>query len=365
MLLIVSAMIFCLCGCGSNGKPTGSGILSNTPAGSNNSENLLDEAANQTDLPALSAQTVEEELKSSGMAKQYSLRADKFEITNVSMDPDGRRQVVTCHIALSNDICTAEESADIVYTFNDAYNSWQKESCLINSKSITPKSNPSDDDVRAKIRDYPNYDKETNWNIEILSKGNIDGDVCTYIANARTVSPSIDYRVIYSYIETSSYTVNYSFNPTTGWYGTVSQDSNSREYSVKNSISGHYEGDAEVTDADTTTRMNDIHYSFDLTVSADGKDIVLSNLYIGSYPYSYPVTNQAKIPAAIQDKCRISFRLANPQGAEESNYVGSVDIGYLDDEGALAIFNVDRMYQNDKGQYYWGRKIDFVVPLHY
>ena len=361
ILFAVLTMIICLCGCGNN-KNTGSENAPNITSDSNKSEDLLNEAAKQNNLPALSSQTVEEELKSSGMAKQYSLRADKFEITNVSIDPDGKRQMVSCHIILSNENCTAEETADIIYCFNDTHNNWEKERCNIKSQSITPRSNPTDENVKEQVRKDHHIDKNTNLNFEILDKGNVDGNACKYYAKVKTASPITEYLKIFYYIEKHTYTVNYTFSPTLGWSGYASHniDEDEKEYSVSKNISGHYEGTASVPYG--YTEKKDFPYRFDLTVSEDGKDVILENVYLDGYPNPYRVSNQAKIREAVQNDCNIIFYLASPEGTVDSNSVGTVWISsYLEDKGPIALFGLERL--NDDLN--WGVDFEFSVPLHF
>ena len=370
-ILPVLTLTLSLCGCGSVDMETGTApnaleeqkivIKEDGFFGDQDMADYEDETQYYSSRATLQKQAVEDDLKSEGMAKQYGMRVDKFEITDNSMDPNRSRQVVSCAIKLSNDYCSAEETADISYRYNESCNRWDKERCNIKSKTITPKTSPSDEDIKEMVQSDYNYDKDANLNVGILSKGNADGDVCAYTATAQTVSPIREKGDYYTYTETDMYTVTYKFNPLTGWQGSSHHDSKSRDYRLRSSITGHYEGTTARYNFYTGTQVSDVHYSFDLKVTQDGKNIELSNVMIGSHPYPYPVVDQSSVSASIEKGEHVVFSLASPEGTAHNNHVGTARLlSHTDDDGPSLYFCVEVPTENGG----WAMERDFYAPVH-
>ena len=353
VVLTILVLIFSMCGCGSD---TEGGAANNDEK---KSEDLLKQIAKEAGIPELSSQTVEEDFKSDGKVRQYGLGVEKFEITDVNLDPDGKREVVSCSVLASNGYCTVEETADISYQFIEDSKSWSKERCIIKSSSITPKFYPSEEDIKVQVRSNSRYDSGANLDIAIISQGTVNEDPLSYSALAQTITPRKEQGLYYNYTETDTYKVAFKFDIAGGWNPSTTLDSTTRDYSVKTSIGGHYEGTVAPEDADTGLVLNEIRYSFDLSVSDDGKDVVLSNVKFGRIDSAYPITNQSEIRESIQRGEPLSFYMSSPEGTENRKYVG---VASLIENGSELKMHFDRARHDDAG---WGRNITYSVTLHY
>lgn len=256
------------------------------------------------------------------------LSVESFEITERETDKKLDKDFVVCKLELENSECTVYESIELNYVYNEAEKHWHLNEGNVTDREIIPKNKPTKESAITAIQE----DLESDVSVEILDEYEDSSDPLSYHIEGRTEQLSNIWNYHVDTKTVLTHDVIYQFEIDNGWQVSTVLSDYMEDNKYNDLLVGHYEGTTIADYLWTGEKGDPVPYSFDISVSDDGKSMHIDNLTINQRQYPESVGSNVD-ESAIETK----FEFSAPPNTNPDRFYGHGRIMSSPNKGVVYI----------------------------